>query len=148
MISHVFVMNLQRWVLLCLVLVPVTLVAADEILVSAQVKQLLKASAKLVDEAHSNKAPASAFRIDVTFYRESLRELMLENRKIPDKKAHIPQNMLVDMVRMSALLHSAAECKTGRFIVCPADLMTSLQSQQQLLSQQWQSIKANTAEPS
>ncbi len=120
---------------------------ADAVPVLEQVEQLLKDSAKLVDNAHSGKAPASQFRINVTFYREGLRELMLENRKIIDIETHIPQNMLVDMVRMSALLNSAAECKTGRFIVCPADLMTSLKSQQQLLYQQWQTIKTNVVGP-
>ena len=67
---------------------------------------------------------------------------MLDNRKISDEKDRIPNDILVNMVRMSALLHSAAECKTGRYIVCPPELMTKLTSQQQLLLKDIGSFKA------
>lgn len=36
---------------------------------------------------------------------------------------------------MSALIHSASESKTGRYIVCPIELMTSLTSQQKKILQ-------------
>ena len=36
---------------------------------------------------------------------------------------------------MAALLQSAAECQTGRYIVCPPDLMTRLRRQRTLLEQ-------------
>ena len=62
-------------------------------------------------------------------YRELLRQAMLGNR---ERRANeqLPQPLLMDMVRMSALLHSAADCKTGFVITCPADLMLQLKSQQ------------------
>lgn len=108
----------------------------------AELEELTEISAGLVREARSAQAKATPFRIEVTLYRESLRTLMLDNRKISDEKYRIPQNILINMVRMSALLHSAAECKTGRYIVCPPELMTKLTSQQQLLSEEVDSFKA------
>ena len=99
-------------------------------------------SAGLVAKARSAQAKATQFRIDVTIYRESLRSLMLSNREIDQGKDRIPQHILVNMVRMSALLHSAAECKTGRYIVCPPELMSQLTSQQQLLSEELVNFKA------
>lgn len=96
-----------------------------------------------MQEARSAQAKATPFRIDVTLYRESLRTLMLDNRKINNEKDRIPQNILINMVRMSALLSSAAECKTGRYIVCPPELMTKLSSQQQLISKDFDSFKAS-----
>jgi hypothetical protein len=67
-------------------------------------------------------------------YRELLRQAMLDNRGRPADK-QLPQPLLLDMVRMSALLHSAADCKTGFVIVCPADLMQQLRSQQSRVTQ-------------
>ena len=67
-------------------------------------------------------------------YRELLRQAMLDNRGRPADK-QLPQPLLLDMVRMSALLHSAADCKTGFVIVCPADLMQQLRSQQARVNQ-------------
>jgi hypothetical protein len=39
------------------------------------------------------------------------------------------------MVRMAALLNAAAECKTGRYITCPAELMQQLTTQQRRIDQ-------------
>lgn len=110
----------------------------------AKLEELNETSARLVLEARSAQAEATPFRIDVTLYREHLRSLMLANRKIGEEKERIPQDILVNMVRMSALLNSAAECKTGRYIVCPPELMSKLTSQQQLLSKDLDSLKAAT----
>jgi hypothetical protein len=88
----------------------------------------------LVDRASSGSAPAHDFRIEARMYRELLRQVMLDNRDRAIGE-QFPQPMLLDMVRMSALLHSAAECKTGRVIVCPADLMLQLRSQQSRVTQ-------------
>lgn len=104
--------------------------------------ELTEVSASLVREARSAQAKSTPFRIGVTLYRESLRSLMLDNQKINDNRLRIPQNTLINMVRMSALLSSAAECKTGRYIVCPAELMIKLTSQQQLLSKDLDNFKA------
>jgi hypothetical protein len=100
-----------------------------------RVQKLNEMSGKLVVKARSSKTAASAFRIEAVFYREDLRSLMLDNKKIANKKHRIPQKYLLDLVRMSALIHSASECKTGRYIVCPIELMTSLTSQQKKILQ-------------
>ena len=47
----------------------------------------------------------------------------------------LPRPLVLDMVRMAALLQSAAECQTGRYIVCPPDLMTRLRRQRTLVEQ-------------
>ena len=91
-------------------------------------------SEALVDRASSGSAPAHEFRIEARMYRELLRQVMLDNRDRAIGE-QMPQPMLLDMVRMSALLHSAAECKTGRVIVCPTDLMQQLRSQQSRVAQ-------------
>lgn len=88
----------------------------------------------LVAKAASGSAPAHEFRLEARMYRELLRQVMLDNRERVESE-QMPQPLLVDMVRMSALLHSAAECKTGLVIVCPADLMQQLRSQQARVSQ-------------
>ncbi len=106
-----------------------------------KLEALAGVSAGLVREARSAQAKATPFRIAVTLYKERLRTLMLDNRKISDEKNRIPQGILVNMVRMSALLYSAAECKTGRYIVCPPELMRKLTSQQQLLSKDIDTFK-------
>ncbi len=90
-------------------------------------------SAGLVDRAGSGSAPAHQFRLEARMYRELLRQVMLDNRGRAGRE-RFPQPMLLDMVRMSALLHAAADCKTGRVIVCPADLMQQLRSQQARVS--------------
>jgi hypothetical protein len=128
-------------------LLPVASVASDASLPSllAKAEELNTISAKLVQAAQSGKTDASSFRIEATLYREHLRALMLDNRKIAEEKERIPQDILIEMVRMSALLHSAAECKTGRYIVCPPELMTQLTSQQQLVSKSFDGFKATQA---
>lgn len=89
-------------------------------------------SAGLVEKAGSGSSPAKDFRIEARLYRESLRQLMLENRGIsPEDRIH--ESLFLEMVRMSALLHAAADCKTGKFITCPPDLMVQLTSQQAIL---------------
>lgn len=88
----------------------------------------------LVTKAGSGSAPAHEFRLEARMYRELLRQLMLDNRDRAESE-QMPQPLLVEMVRMSALLHSAAECKTGLVIVCPADLMLQLRSQQARVTQ-------------
>ncbi|VAW63149.1 hypothetical protein MNBD_GAMMA08-690 [hydrothermal vent metagenome] len=86
----------------------------------------------LVKEAISSNANASRFRIDATFYRESLRTLMIDMEKTI---ATSPQSkkIFMEFVRMSALIQSAAACKTGRYIVCPIELRQQLLTQQKRL---------------
>ena len=67
-------------------------------------------------------------------YRELLRQTMLTDRQRPEAE-QLPQNLLIEMVRLSALLHAAADCKTGYVIVCPPDLMSQLRTQQAKVSQ-------------
>lgn len=88
----------------------------------------------LVAKAGSGSAAAHEFRLEARMYRELLRQVMLDNRD-RGVSEQLPQPLLVDMVRMSALLHSAADCKTGRVIVCPTDLMQQLRSQQARVTQ-------------
>jgi hypothetical protein len=129
---------------LCVTLLAAGSVASDANLPAllAKAEELNTISAKLVQAARSGKTDASSFRIEATLYREHLRTLMLDNRNIAEGKERIPQDILVEMVRMSALLHSAAECKTGRYIVCPPELMTQLTSQQQRVSKGFDGFKA------
>jgi hypothetical protein len=91
-------------------------------------------SEALVEKAGSGSAPAHEFRIDARMYRELLRRTMLNDRDQPVGE-RLPQPLLLDMVRMSALLHSAADCKTGFVITCPADLMLQLKAQQAKVTQ-------------
>jgi len=88
----------------------------------------------LVNKAGSGSTPAHEFRIEARMYRELLRQIMLGNRERPANE-QLPQPLLMDMVRMSALLHAAADCKTGFVITCPADLMLQLNSQQAKVNQ-------------
>ncbi|VAW80223.1 hypothetical protein MNBD_GAMMA13-966 [hydrothermal vent metagenome] len=96
-----------------------------------QLEPLFDLATRLSEQARSGNAAASRFRIDTVFYRESLRELMLaqENSATP-----LSKDILMEFVRMSALLQSAADCRTGRYIVCPAALMQQLSRQQKLLA--------------
>ncbi len=145
MYSPIFAAAFRLSLFLLATLLSVASVAenTDQLSPLARFEELTSVSARLVREARSAQARASSFRIDVTLYRESLRTLMLDNRKINDKKDRIPQNILINMVRMSALLSSAAECKTGRYIVCPPELMTRLRTQQQLLFRNLGNFKAS-----
>jgi len=103
------------------------------------IASLISDADQLVKQAISSEANASRFRIDATFYRESLRSLMIEAEKNADKSEK-SKKVFMELVRMSALLQSAAACKTGRYIVCPIELRQQLLSQQtrlhQLASQQ------------
>ena len=86
-------------------------------------------STALIEKAAAGSSPAHQFRIEARIYRELLRQLMLDNRVLPARQ-QIERHLLLDMVRMSALLHAAADCKTGLVIICPPDLMRRLKSQQ------------------
>ena len=86
----------------------------------------------LVKEAISSNANASRFRIDATFYRESLRTLMIDMEKTIATSAQ-SKKIFMEFVRMSALIQSAAACKTGRYIVCPIELRQQLLAQQERL---------------
>lgn len=97
-------------------------------------RALVALSATLVDTAQSAKGHASAFRIDVAHYRESLRDLVKDNDTLPERD-RLPKPLVLDMVRMVGLLQSAAQCQTGRYIVCPPDLMSQLNRQQALMEQ-------------
>lgn len=94
-------------------------------------------SGALVEKAETGSSPAHDFRIEARMYRELLRQLMLDNRLLPETD-QIRQDVLLEMVRMSALLHSAADCKTGLVITCPPDLMRQLKSQQTRIDQELQ----------
>ena len=91
---------------------------------------LITSSRTLVAQAAAGNTNASDFRIKATLFRESLRSFMIEREKNDHTSATLSQNDLINLVRMSALLQSAADCKTGRYIVCPPELMQQLRSQQ------------------
>ena len=91
-------------------------------------------SEALVEKAGSGSASAYEFRLETRMYRELLRQAMLNNHSKPTGD-QLPQQLLLDMVRLSALLHAAAACKTGLVIVCPADLIRQLRSQQSRVTQ-------------
>ncbi len=95
-------------------------------------KALVGLSAALVEQAGSSQVHASAFRIDVAYYRETLRDLVKDNDLHPEEE-RMAKPLLMDLVRMIALLQSAAQCQTGRYIVCPPDLMSQLHRQQAVL---------------
>lgn len=94
-------------------------------------------SQALVAKAGSGSAPAHEFRIEARMYRELLRRTMLDSRERP-RNLRPPRELLLHMTRMSALLHAAADCKTGFVITCPADLMIQLRSQQERIEQDLQ----------
>ena len=99
-----------------------------------RLEELNLLSTALVAKAGSGSSPAHEFRIEARMYRELLRQTMLDDRA-QSTSNQLPQLLLLDMVRMSALLHSAADCKTGFVITCPADLMLQLKSQQSRVTQ-------------
>lgn len=107
-----------------------------------QLMDLNKRSAVLVEAAKGVSTPASEFRIDATLYREDLRKLVQENPGA-GTPGRIPDMHLQEMIRMSALLHAAAQCKTGRYVVCPADLIRQLVAQQQRISEQLKVLGAH-----
>jgi hypothetical protein len=87
--------------------------------------ELVTLAGSLVERAASARAAASQYRIDTVYFRETLRDLMLANTGRPPAE-QLPAAFLTDMVRMAAVLDAAAECQSGRYIVCPADLMERL----------------------
>lgn len=86
-------------------------------------------SQQLISQVKQGTAEATRFRSDVVYYRESLRSLMLANENV-DQPHRLENSLLMQMVRMAALLQSAAECQTGRYISCPANLVIELDRQQ------------------
>lgn len=94
---------------------------------------LITSSQKLVSEAATGSTHATTFRINATLFRESLRSFMLDREKGNTSSDGLSKTDLINLVRMSALIQSAADCKTGRYIVCPPELMQQLRSQQALL---------------
>ena len=99
-----------------------------------RLEELNLLSEALVKKAGSGSTPAHEFRVEARMYRELLRQTMLGNRA-QSTSDQLPQHLLLDMVRMSAPLHSAADCKTGFVITCPTDLMLQLKSQQSKVTQ-------------
>lgn len=99
-----------------------------------RLEELTLLSEALIAKAASGAAAAHEFRIEARMYRELLRQTMRSDRERAAEQ-RLPQQLLLDMVRMSALLHSAADCKTGFVITCPPDLMLQLKSQQSRISQ-------------
>jgi hypothetical protein len=94
---------------------------------------LIASSRKLVSQAATGSTHATTFRINATLFRESLRSFMLARENGNSGSDGLSKTDLINLVRMSALLQSAADCKTGRYIVCPPELMQQLRSQQALL---------------
>ncbi|VAW55923.1 hypothetical protein MNBD_GAMMA07-566 [hydrothermal vent metagenome] len=101
-----------------------------------QLDYLINLAKQLTKEARSGNAAASSFRINVVFYRETLREFML---KQPSNSIY-SKKLLMEFVRMLALLKSAAECQTGRYIVCPAQLMIQLKAQKTRLVEMYAQV--------
>lgn len=97
-------------------------------------RELVTLAGTLVERAASASAPAMQYRIDSVYFRETLRDLVLANRQ-RGQAEQLPPAMLNDMVRMAALVAAAAECQTGRNIVCPADLILRLRSQHARVSE-------------
>jgi len=87
----------------------------------------------LVQKLKNNKVDAANFRIRVVLYRESLRDLMLADQHTAAAE-QLPRPVLMELVRMAALLQAAANCETGRYLVCPADLMERLLLQQKTVA--------------
>jgi hypothetical protein len=96
--------------------------------------ELVVLAGSLVERAASAKAAATQYRIDTVYFRETLRDLMLANKERPQAE-QLPPAFLSDMVRMAAVLDAAAECQSGRYIVCPADLIERLHRQHARISQ-------------
>jgi len=100
--------------------------------------QLNLLSQQLVANVKTGTAKATEFRTNVVFYRESLRRLMLANEQAGQP---IAKPLLLQMVRMAALLQSAAECQTGRYITCPVNLLHELDRQQQQIDHAFANVK-------
>jgi hypothetical protein len=114
---------------------PVLVQASNvDVTAKSELVELNAISQSLVERARGGRADAVRFRIDATLYRESLRRLMLISHDAESARPGSNQ-LYLDMVRMAALLNAAAECKTGRYITCPVELMRQLDTQQKLLNQ-------------
>ena len=135
------------WVLLTVTALPSFPVGADEAAAAshANLIELNKLSRQLISEVKTGTANATEFRTHVVFYRESLRDLMLADEN--NTQHRIANSLLMQMVQMAALLQSAAECQTGRYITCPANLLTELDRQQQQLNIALTSVPNATASP-
>lgn len=94
---------------------------------------LNRTSDDLVQKLKNSKMDAANFRIRVVLYRESLRKLMLADQHATAAE-QLPRPVLMELVRMAALLQAAANCETGRYLVCPADLMERLLLQQKTVA--------------
>jgi hypothetical protein len=105
--------------------------------------ELVTLAGSLVERAASAKAAALQYRIDTVYFRETLRDLMLANKERPQAQ-QLSQAFLTDMVRMAAVLDAAAECQSGRYIVCPADLIERLQRQQARIIQGLRNVTGKT----
>jgi hypothetical protein len=126
---------LIQWILLGFVLLTSLPISAKEtgaLADSPDLTQLNALSQQLIENVKTGDAEATEFRISVVFYRESLRRLMLDNGKATQHR--IADSLLVQFVRMAALLQAAAACQTGRYISCPVNLMNELERQQHQLT--------------
>jgi hypothetical protein len=94
----------------------------------ARLRTLHLLSAGLIEQASTGLAPANDFQLQARIYREQLRQTMLANEDLAAPQ-RLPQDLLLGMVRMSALLHAAADCKSGLVIICPPDLLRQLRAQ-------------------
>jgi len=108
--------------------------ASEEQQALTRLEELDLLSQGLIRKAGAGATPANNFRVETRMYRELLRQTMLKDRQRPEAD-QLPQDLLIEMVRLSALLHAAADCKTGYVIVCPPDLMLKLRSQQAKVTQ-------------
>ena len=108
--------------------------ASEEQQALTRLEELDLLSQGLIRKAGAGATPANNFRVETRMYRELLRQTMLKDRQRPEAD-QLPQDLLIEMVRLSALLHAAADCKTGYVIVCPPDLMSKLRSQQAKVTQ-------------
>ena len=113
---------------------PVPLASEQQHQALTRLEELDLLSQGLIRKAGDGATPAHIFRVETRMYRELLRQTMLTDRQRTEAE-QLPQNLLLEMVRLSALLHAAADCKTGYVIICPPDLMSQLRLQQAKVSQ-------------
>ncbi len=108
---------------------------------ATRLQELQLLASALVERAASGRTPSHDFQIQANSYREQLRRIMLADREQPASD-RLPAPLLLDMVRMSALLHAAAECKSGLVITCPPDLLRQLRAQQMVVDKHLQQLPA------
>ncbi|WP_455366331.1 hypothetical protein [Kaarinaea lacus] len=104
-------------------------VTSNAVELLARLRNLHLLADGLIARASSGRAPAQEFQLQARIYREQLRQTMLANNELVSSQ-QLPKDLLLDMVRMSALLYAAADCKSGLVIVCPPDLLRQLHVQQ------------------